>query len=145
MSLLVVDANVAAKWLLPRTNEPLRDEAMYLLQRYSKGELRFVVPDLFWAELGNVLWKAARLKRCTVTVAKEALATLGGHRLPTVSSSALLDVAFGIAIAFDRTVYDSLYVALALTSKGQLVTADEKLANALGAHLPVKWLGAFPA
>ena len=36
----------------------------------------------------------------------------------------------------DRTVYDSLYVALALTSKGQPVTADEKLANALGAHLP---------
>ena len=78
-------------------------------------------------------------------MAKEALATLGGHGLPTVSSSALLDVAFGIAIACDRTVYDSLYVALALTSKGPLVTADEKLAKALGAHFPVKWLGAFPA
>jgi predicted nucleic acid-binding protein len=143
LSLLVVDANVAAKWLLPRANEPLANEAIYLLERYSRGELRFVVPDLFWAELGNVLWKAMRLKRCTPAAAKEALFTLHGHRLPTVSSSSLLDVAFGIAIAFDRTVYDSLYVALALTSKGQLVTADEKLANSLATHFPVKWLGAF--
>jgi predicted nucleic acid-binding protein len=38
-------------------------------------------------------------------------------------------------------VYDCLYVALALRLKGQLVTADERLANALAAHLPVKWLG----
>ena len=30
---------------------------------------------------------------------------------------------------------------LAITSKSQLVTADERLANALAAHLPVKWLG----
>jgi predicted nucleic acid-binding protein len=36
-----------------------------------------------------------------------------------------------------------VYVPLALKSQAQLVTADEKLANALAAHLPVKWLGAI--
>jgi predicted nucleic acid-binding protein len=40
-------------------------------------------------------------------------------------------------------VYDALYVALAMTSKSQLITADEPLANALAAHLPVKWLGSL--
>jgi len=54
----------------------------------------------------------------------------------------LLDLAFNIASGFDRTVYDSLYLALAVQSKAQLVTADEKLANAVAAQLPVKWLGA---
>ena len=34
-------------------------------------------------------------------------------------------------------------VALAVESRAQLITADEKLANALAAHLPVKWLGAL--
>ncbi len=46
-------------------------------------------------------------------------------------------------MTFDRTVYDSLYVALAVDSKAELVTVDEKLANALAARLPVKWLGAL--
>jgi hypothetical protein len=32
---------------------------------------------------------------------------------------------------------------LAVQSKADLVTADERLANALAAHFPVKWLGAF--
>jgi predicted nucleic acid-binding protein len=32
---------------------------------------------------------------------------------------------------------------LAIQSKTELITADERLANALAAHLPVKWLGAL--
>ncbi|HKO04728.1 MAG TPA: type II toxin-antitoxin system VapC family toxin, partial [Candidatus Acidoferrales bacterium] len=61
---------------------------------------------------------------------------------PTVPSASLLEEAFHIAIAFDRSVYDSLYVALALAAKAQFLTADERLAHALAPHLPVKWLGA---
>jgi predicted nucleic acid-binding protein len=55
----------------------------------------------------------------------------------------LLDTAFAIAAQFGRTVYDSVYVALAVASKAHMVTADERLANALAAYLPVNWLGAF--
>jgi predicted nucleic acid-binding protein len=40
-------------------------------------------------------------------------------------------------------VYDSIYTALAVNSNAQFVTADERLANALAAYLPVKWLGSF--
>lgn len=142
MNLIVVDASVAAKWLLPAKGETLRDEAFRLLRRYARGEIRLVVPDLFWAELANLLWKAVRQGRCAKATAETALASLRERKLPTVSSLSLLDLAFGIANTFDRTVYDSLYVALAVHSKAQLITADERLANALAAHLPVKWLGA---
>jgi predicted nucleic acid-binding protein len=55
----------------------------------------------------------------------------------------LLEDAFAIATALDRTVYDALYVALAMRFKSQLITADEALANALAAHMPVKWLGSL--
>jgi predicted nucleic acid-binding protein len=34
-------------------------------------------------------------------------------------------------------------VALARESSIELITADERLANALAAYLPVKWLGAM--
>jgi predicted nucleic acid-binding protein len=60
-----------------------------------------------------------------------------------VSSKDLLVEALSIATTFDCTVYDSLYVALAVSTRSEMVTADEKLANALAARLPVKWLGAF--
>ncbi len=143
MSLFVVDASVAAKWCLPAKDEPLADAAGLLLLRYAKGEIRFVVPDLFWAELGNLLWKAVRLGRCDKAAAETALTGLQDRKLPTVSSLDLLDLAFAIATAFDRTVYDSLYLALAVESKAQLITADERLANALAAQLPVKYLGAL--
>ncbi len=50
---LVVDASVAAKWLL---TEALSPKAVGLVQ--PDNEL--VVPDLFWAEVGNILWKKVR-------------------------------------------------------------------------------------
>jgi predicted nucleic acid-binding protein len=59
----------------------------------------------------------------------------------TFSARPLLEDAFTVACTFNRTVYDSLYVTLAIVTNTQLVTADERLANALAAHFPVKWLG----
>lgn len=143
MNTIVLDASVAAKWFLPATGEMLVDEAVALLGQYAKGDLRFIVPDLFWPEIGNILWKAVRQKRCNKDSAEKAISSLAARKLPTISSQQLLPEAFAIATAFDRTVYDSIYVALAVTSKSQLVTADERLANALAARLPVKWLGAL--
>jgi predicted nucleic acid-binding protein len=139
----VIDASVAAKWILPASGETLTREALELLKGYAAGDVRFVVPDLFWAELANVLWKAVRQGRVRVASAESGLRGMRDRNFPTVSSHSLLVEAFAIATAFDRAVYDSLYVALAVTSKSQMVTADERLANALAAHLPVKWLGSL--
>ena len=138
---IVIDASVAAKWFLPAAGEPLSEVAAELLQRYVRDEVRFLVPDLFWAELANVLWKAARQGRCTKAAAQQAVTAMQKRNLPTVPSQMLLDQALALAIAFDRSVYDCLYVVLALQSKTHLVTADERLANALAARFPVKWLG----
>ena len=141
MTLFVIDASVAAKWFLPPSGEPLAEEALRLLAGYTEGRFRFAVPDLFWAECANILWKAVRQGRWTRSAAEEAILALKDRSLPTTSSRDLLEDAFSIAATFDRTVYDSLYVALAVRFKADLVTADMRLANALAVHLPVKWLG----
>ena len=143
MSTLVVDASVAAKWFLPAAGETLTHEAQHLLKSYSQGHLRFLVPDLFWAEFANILWRSVRQGRWPQASADHALRALRDRRFPTVSSYTVLEEAFVIASAFSRTVYDGIYVALAVTSKTQFVTADERLANALAAHFPVKWLGSL--
>jgi predicted nucleic acid-binding protein len=138
---VVADASVLAKWFLP--DETLREQAMQLLSRYTLGELRLIVPDLFWPEFGNILWKAVRQGRCSQQSANTAVSSIRERNLPTISSRDLIADAFAIASKFNRTVYDGLYVALAMALNTQLVTADERLANALAAYLPVKWLGSI--
>jgi predicted nucleic acid-binding protein len=140
---LVVDASVAVKWFLPSHREPFSDKAMSVKQRLAAGQLRIVVPDLFWAETANVFWKAIRQKRWNAASATTALASLQEADLSTVSSLSILDRAFEIATFYDQSLRDCLYVALAVDAKTQLITADEKLANALAARFPVKWLGAI--
>ena len=145
MSTYVIDASVAAKWVLPASGETLTQEALELLKRYAAAQVRFLVPDLFWAEFGNVMWKAVRRGRWTKDAADAAIAAIKDRTLPTVPSLELLEAAFAIANAFEKSFHDSLYVALAISSKAQLVTADERLAQALAASLPVKWLGSLQA
>jgi predicted nucleic acid-binding protein len=138
----VIDANIAAKWVLPPAGEAFVEHALQLLDRHGKGDLQFVVPDLFWAETGNILRKAVRYGRCSKTSAEKSLATLKASRLVTVPTEGLVEAALTIAVTFHRTVYDSLYVALAQESGTVLITADERLANAIAGRCPVKWLGA---
>src|SRR5271165_6562145 len=139
----VIDASVVAKWCLPAVHEPLLNKVIELRNQQVRGQVQFVVPDLFWAEMGNVLWKAVRLGRCTREVAQTGLVLLQGRRFPAVWSESLVEQAFTIEVEFQRSVYDSIYVALAIESGCQLLTADEKLANALSLRMPVKWLGAL--
>ena len=143
MKLYVVDASVAGKWLLPGPPEPLQQEAVSLLRQLADGQVRLMVPDFFWIEVANILWKAIRTGRCTRSTAEMALSALRRHELTTLPVLPLVDSAFDKAIAFGRSVYDSIYLALALETGGKLVTADEKLVNAVGARLPIIWLGAI--
>ena len=139
----MLDASVAVKWFLPADDETLIPQALDLMARHTRSELRFLVPGIFWAEMGNIFWKAVRARRCPREYADKSVASLQEKSFTTVPSRELMSDALAIAITFDRTVYDSLYVALAVSYGIPLVTADERLANALAAKLPVKWLGAF--
>lgn len=143
MIAFVLDASVAVKWSIPSANETLTAQSVQLLQRYVNGEINFIVPDIFWAEVGNVLWKGVRQRRWPQVLADAAAEEIKDRNFLSVSSLALLPEALRIAFLHDRRVYDCLYVALAVQFNVEMVTADERLANALAARLPVKWLGAF--
>jgi predicted nucleic acid-binding protein len=114
-----------------------------MLEAFGGQQITFLVPDLFWVELGNALWKLVRKGRIASSQAVSALSAVRNLEIPTVPGLELVPQALQIAIRHDRTVYDCLYVALATTTANEFVTADERLANALAAYFPVKWLGAF--
>jgi len=138
VSKLVVDASVAIKWLVAET---LTDEALAILG--SDREL--VAPDLLPIEVGNVLWKKVRAADLTTDQAIERFEGLGKMGLRIVGTGPIQSRAIQLAFETGRTVYDSLYLALAIAEDCQLVTADERFVNALHGttHAPrITWLGA---
>jgi predicted nucleic acid-binding protein len=137
LSLYVVDANVVAKWFVP---ERLSEEAVRLLD--DRHEL--ASPDLLWPELGNVLWKKARAGELTEQETARIIRALDQFPVTVFPSRLVLEGALEIALVTGRSVYDSVYVALAVALECRLVTADERLVNAfaVGPLAPhVLWVG----
>lgn len=124
MSRWVVDASVAVKWFLPEVHSESVD-------RLLREAYQLLAPDLIWAEFGNVLWKKWRRKEIEAEVAQGILRDFLRFPLDVHGSEPLLQLAWAIAAEFERTVYDSLYLALAQSTGCPLVTADRKLYNAL--------------
>lgn len=124
MSRYVVDANVAIKWYLPE----IHDEAA---RRLLATEHTLLAPDLIFSECGNILWKRVRAGQITREEAQEVLESLGNLELEVSPSWPLVIPAMEIACQADRSVYDSLYLALAIREAAVMVTADEKFYNAL--------------
>ncbi|MBM3499582.1 MAG: type II toxin-antitoxin system VapC family toxin [Armatimonadetes bacterium] len=116
----VVDASVAVKWFL---DEPGSLEARALLD----GSRSLAVPDLIYAEVGNVLWKHVRRGTLTGEEAQAVLEGLGQAPWSVQSAASLVAAALEIAAQTGCTVYDGLYLALAIGRDGVLVTADRRL------------------
>ena len=81
---------------------------------------------------GNVLWKKVRRGELDMTEGEEiAEAFLSACLVTLRASSPVLRQAIAIVVAFERTIYDALYLSPAIAETSQLITADERLSNAL--------------
>ena len=143
MKALVLDASIAAKWFLPVADEPYANEAKDLLHAYDEGKVGFAAPDVFWPELGNVFAKAARRGRISHAHAEVAILQAQNLTIRLLPSVHLLSSALKIALVHQRALYDSLYVATAMMIGKDFITADEKLANAIGTRFPIRWIGSW--
>ncbi len=119
MSAVVIDASVAVKWFLP---EPHASAARRLL----KGKRTLLAPDLIWAEVGNVIWKRLQRAEMTREVAESILRDFKRFPLHTYAARTLLEPAWTLAAHWRISVYDGLYLALAISRDCQLVTADRR-------------------
>jgi predicted nucleic acid-binding protein len=124
MSLFVVDASVALKWYVP---EIYSQAAL----RLSDPDSRLMAPDLLPIELNNAVWKKLTLKELSQTEAELIVDQIKQLPIKLFSSMNFLDEAFELACVTQRTVYDSLYVAMAVRLGCRFVTADRKLYNSL--------------
>lgn len=135
----VVDASVVAAAFF---NEENAERAAALLT--AGGELR--APDLICAEIANVIWKRHARGEIDEEEAGQLLSDFLRLPLRIAASGELVEPALQLALRTSRTVYDCLYLALAVKTKSVMVTGDKRLVHALagtplGKH--VAWIGEY--
>jgi predicted nucleic acid-binding protein len=130
---IIVDASVAAKWLL---FEPERDQAVAILMRWLKGEVNLLAPEILPLELASALWKRVNRGLLPEKSALPLYEDFIRLRLPLAPIGDLAVVALELALRHRHAVYDCLYVALAADLKWDLVTADQKLFTTFGPTFP---------
>ena len=125
----VIDASVGIKLFI---DEPLSDKAdMLFAHLVTNPPAQFYVPDLFYIECTNILWKYMRRFNYPLENARQDIAdlsTLALHRMPTFG---LIQEALNIGLSHQISIYDACYVTLAARLKIPLITADERLVNKL--------------
>ena len=135
----VVDASVGVKLFVNEAGSELADRLFAHLT--AQPAAQFYVPDLFYVECANILWKYVRRFGYAPANARQDVADLGALALVTISTADLLEPALNLALTHDITAYDASYVALAQQLDLPLITADVPLARKLaGSGIIIKTL-----
>ncbi len=95
----------------------------------------FISVELALKEAANAVWAAALSGRLSRAESREALSILReffAGNVVTRPQSDLVDAAFELALKHGITVYDSIYVVLALRESLPLLTFDAGQARAAG-------------
>lgn len=125
MSTFVIDCSVIAGWLL-RSQSTAYTEAI-------AGHLRTapaIAPALLPMEYTNVLRTACRRGRLTATEAQAAIAALARLPIAIESTAPRPSMLLSLALRHDLSVYDAVYLDLALEHSLPIATQDEALAAA---------------
>src|SRR5262245_26317083 len=136
----VVDASVAVKWYVPEDNA---DTAERLLD--PGNELH--APELIAPEVGNIIWKKIHRSELTEKQGREIIDAFVSVPIQKYPTTPLVEVAFAGALQTAQTVYDWMYLALAISLNCEMVTADEEFyrviqPGAMGKH--ILWIEDLP-
>ncbi|MBN1942444.1 MAG: type II toxin-antitoxin system VapC family toxin [Phycisphaerae bacterium] len=137
MNACIVDASVVAAAFF-------REDVSAGARRLLSSGCELHAPDLVYAEVANVIWKRQNRREIDDAEARELLSDVLRLPLRITPGDSLAEAALTLAMRADRSVYDCLYLALAVQRKSVMVTGDKRLVNAL-AETPLKkhvaWIG----
>jgi len=117
---LVVDASVAAKWVLPESGSA---DATAL--RSQEPDL--IAPSLVVAEIGNALWKSVMRGDMAANDVIRALRVASGHYSRFIPDESIAADAMKFAVDLKHPIYDCFYLALAERERAPLISADKRL------------------
>ena len=120
-TVLVLDASVILKWY---KEEEDSDKALEIRDKFIRGEIQISVPDLVLYEMANALRYS---QQCTADDIARVIDNFSKFKIDiVVPTTNLIKKAGDMAMEYDITVYDGVYLALAEDLAFSLVTADLK-------------------
>jgi len=119
LSSFVVDASVAAKWFF---NEQLADEARIVLDQSES----LYAPDFMLMEVDEFFCKRVRRGDLRLEDAQDARIMLRNLPVNYFPQYLVADSAFEIANMTRRSLYDCIYLSLAVILDEKMITADRK-------------------
>ena len=135
----IVDASVGIKLFLREPGTELTEQIFAGLS--EEPPARLYVPELFYVECANILWKYVRRFEYPIEDARDQLSDLRQLDLGVIPTEDLLSMAFDLALEYEISVYDASYAALAGLLDLPLITADQRLANKMkGSDIDVRSL-----
>jgi predicted nucleic acid-binding protein len=132
-SLAVLDSSLALKWVLPETG---REHALVILDAFESGSIQLMAPRLFLEEVASALSKRCRRKELTAHQAREAFAFLEKRRPLSPEPPVLITEALTLALQHQISLWDALYLALAIEYGCVLFTADKRFHTSASRHYP---------
>ncbi len=122
--LVVPDASVLLKWVLPSDEEPDADKALLLRTAIQDEAVDALLPALWLYEVGNTI---ARRFPMHASSWLSALMKFGFEEASP--SQPWLTKILELTQRYEVSFYDAAYHALALIHKGVFVTADSRYVN----------------
>lgn len=116
----ITDASIVEKWFF---DEILSKEARRIL---FKGNYLYA-PDFILMELDSVFCKRIKRGEITHEDSEDARTLLKQLPIEYYPFASFQNMAYGIAIQTQQSIYDCLYIALAALLDGRMVTADRRL------------------
>jgi predicted nucleic acid-binding protein len=122
---LIVDANVAIKWVVA---EPHSELASGLLDE------DLAAPELWLIEVANALWVRQARGLMTSGDARSAVHELVAAPVRCLPMAGLVALAFDLATAMRHPAYGCCYLAAAQVHDCQFVTADARVVRRAARH-----------
>ncbi len=128
---VVLDASAALAWLFGRDDKAERIRADAMLDALGEGGA--LVPVLWHSEVCNALVVAERRKIASEAQSADFLTRLGALPIDTDSTpmAARREIVLELARRFALSVYDAVYLELALRNDARLASFDRQLIAAM--------------
>ncbi|MBL0732036.1 MAG: type II toxin-antitoxin system VapC family toxin [Desulfosarcina sp.] len=128
MKIVIVDTSALIRLYVP--DGPIPDGLEEYLAAAWRAEITLMIPELALAEFVQVLWKKEQAGYLELSEVDEIVAALLELPLEITGHQGILTDALSLARQYKLTVYDSLFLSLAMKRKAELITADQRLKNA---------------